>query len=481
MTTNVKLTAMTAAADTFRKATANTRYLARPVDWVVERMGEHAWSKQVEVMNALVDHRRVAVKSAHGTGKSHLASRAAAHWLDTHPVGEAFVVTTAPTASQVRAVLWRYIGQAHRKANLPGRVTQIEWWIGPELVGFGRKPSDYSESAFQGIHARYVLVIIDEACGIPEQLWIAADALTTNPDCRILAIGNPDDPSSHFRKVCDSKLWHTIRISAYDSPNFTEEEVPEALAAQLISKSWAEEKATEWGIESPIYIAKVLGEFPPEDPDSVVRLTDVMRCRMVPDTPRTSREQLPVELGVDIGAGGDETVIRERRGVVAGREWRSRDRNPERVTQLIHQAVIETGATAVKIDSIGIGWGIVGSVRTSLGHASSGTRVVAVNVGQSPTDRDRYINLRAELWWTVGRLLSQNNGWDLSQMENADTTISQLVTPKWFASDGGKIKVEPKADVIDRLGRSPDNADALLLAFYQGGSAASAFLEMLVR
>lgn len=64
-----------------------------------------------------------------------------------HPPGEAFVVTTAPTTAQVEAILWRYIGAAHRKADLPGRVTlDAKWYIGQELVGYGRKPADYDQA-----------------------------------------------------------------------------------------------------------------------------------------------------------------------------------------------------------------------------------------------------------------------------------------------------------------------------------------------
>ena len=176
-------------------------YAHNPVGWVTERLKQIVWSKQSEIMLSIRDNRRTAVRSCHGVGKSHTASLVAAWWLDTHPPGEAFVVTSAPTFAQVRAILWRYIRRTHRRGKLAGRVNQTEWHIDDELVAFGRKPADHDESAFQGIHARYVLVILDEACGIPEQLWIAADALTTNADCRILAIGNPDNPSSHFRKV----------------------------------------------------------------------------------------------------------------------------------------------------------------------------------------------------------------------------------------------------------------------------------------
>lgn len=438
-----------------------------PVLWVEDRLAEHVWSKQSEVMHALKAHRRVAVRSCHGVGKSHIASRAAAWWLDAHPPGSAFVVTTAPTFPQVRAILWRYIRQAHRAGDLPGKVNQTEWQLDGDLVAFGRKPSDYDESAFQGIHARYVLVILDEACGIPEQLWIAADALTTNSDCRMLAIGNPDDSASHFAKVCaPTSLWHTVSISAYDSPNFTGEQVPDELRHVLISREWAEEKRLEWGEDNPIYRAKVLGEFSADDPGRVVRGSDVAACRVHADTPRTNEELLPVELGVDVGGGGDETVIRERRGIQAGREWREYSDQPHTIAPLILRCIRESGATVVKIDEIGVGRGVIGELENFRREGRHDATIIGVNVSEKARDDAQFENVRAELWWEIGRLMSQNREWDLSSMDNADTTVAQLLEPKWMVGARGRIQIEKKDDIRKRLGRSPDNADALLLAFY---------------
>jgi hypothetical protein len=470
-------------------AANRARWAADPVLWINDRLREHVWSKQAEIMGSLRVHRRTAVRSSHGVGKSHIASRAAAYWLDVHEPGEAFVVSTAPTFPQVRAILWRYIGQAHRRGDLTGRVNQTEWHIGNELVGYGRKPADHDEGGFQGIHARKVLVIIDEACGVPEQLWHAADALTTNDGCRILAIGNPDNPASFFRSVCDSPFWHTIGISAYDSPNLTGENVPAELAELLISRTWVEEKLAEWGADSPLFLSKVLGEFPVDDPDKTIRWSDLVACQIPPDEPYAPADLTPVELGVDVAGGGrDETVIRERRGSVAGREWTHREDDPEKVAAHVVAAVIESGATCVRIDSTGIGWGVVGLIRRGLrdlGHTS--VRVVAVNASSKAvanTARDSagrpvtgFDNVRAEMWWN-GRELARTGRFDLSEMANADTTLAQLAEPRWNINpESGRIRIEAKDDVISRLGRSPDNADALLLAFYEPVGQGKAFTE----
>lgn len=455
-------------------------YATDPALWASERLGEFFWSKQVEIAQSVVEHRRTAVKSCHDVGKSFSAARIAAWWLDTHPAGEAFVVTTAPTFPQVRAILWREIGKAHRKGKLPGRVNQTEWWLGEEMVAFGRKPSDYDEAAFQGIHARYVLVIIDEACGIPEQLWVAAGALVTNDDSAILAIGNPDDPTSRFAKVCQpGSGWNVIRIQASESPNFTDEEVPDTLGPLLISQAYLDDLIADGcGPGTPIWTSKVEGDFPEDSEDSVVRASSVSKCRIAKEF--DPEATVAVELGVDVGGSekGDQTVIRERRGNRAGRRWAIRSAESEIVADEILKAIVETGATRVKIDSIGIGWGVAGHLTRMGEEGKHHATIVKVNVGSASGRPERFPKLRDEIWWEVGRMHSENGTWDLSEID--DRTAVELSAPKWGPDPQGRIKVEPKKDTRERLGRSPDDADALLLAFYSGGGAASTYLEQVL-
>ncbi|MFD0469918.1 hypothetical protein ACFQ0B_17490 [Nonomuraea thailandensis] len=153
--------------------------------------------------------------------------------------------------------------------------------------------------------------------------------------------------------------------------------------------------------------------------------------------------------------------------MVAGREWRKHTDRPEEIAPLIKMAIRETGATKVKIDSIGVGFGVIGELRND--KALRNVQIIGVNVGEKASRPDRFANLRAEIWWEVGRGLSERRGWDLSAMENGDTTVAQLLEPQWDADPTGRIRVEKKEEVIKRLGRSPDNADALLLAFHNGG------------
>lgn len=364
--------AVRSATAELRRREQARRWYDDPAAWVTERLGEDSWSKQAEVLRAVAEYPLVAVQSAHSTGKSHGASRLVGWFLDTRPSGQAFVVTTAPTNDQVRAILWRYIGQMWNAHELPGWVTQdAKWKFGTELVAYGRKPSDYDESAFQGIHAKHLLIILDEACGVPEQLWIAADSLATSVDSHILAIGNPDTTSSHFYRVCTTEPgWHRIKISALDTPNFTDEPVSDQMRDTLVQRSWVEDKRMRWGEASPLYRAKVLGEFA-DDADGLIPLSWVVAAnqRWLDWQEKTDHryEQPPgrIILGVDVGhLGGDETVIATRQGWVIKEieAWRYAD-------TMTTAALVETRLRAygqssmAVIDSVGVGAGVLDRLR----------------------------------------------------------------------------------------------------------------------
>lgn len=261
--------AIAAAVVKLKAERSHTRYVDDPVGFIRGPLKEHPWSKQREIAEAVRDHRHVAVRSAHDTGKSFIASRLVAWWLSAHEPGDAFVVTTAPSFEQVRAILWREINRAKKNGHLPGETNQTEWWIDGEIVAYGRKPADYDETGFQGIHSRYVLIVLDEASGIPPQLWTAVETLATNENSRILAIGNPDDPLSDFKKKCDAlSNWHVIHVDGLETPNFTGEviaddpDIDALIKESLLSKTWVEERRAEWGEGSPLWQAKVRGAFP---------------------------------------------------------------------------------------------------------------------------------------------------------------------------------------------------------------------------
>jgi len=372
-------------------------------------------------------------------------------------------VTSAPTARQVRAILWKEIGRAHAR-GLPGRTTQTSWFLDvpgskEEMVAFGMKPSDTDPSAFQGIHARWVLVLFDEACGIPggtdgqsHSLWEAADSLLANDESRFLAIGNPDDPTAEFAKCCKpGSGWNVLGIGYADTPNFTGEEIPENLHHLLIGKKYVEEKRKKWGENNPLFISKILGKFPERSTDSLIPMSWILAAQ--------ARELEPIganELGVDVGAGGDKNVVAHRRGPVV--RIIRRDQEPDTMVSCgnLVADIKATETTVAKVDYIGIGRGMVDRGK------ELDQPVLGINVGQSPRDKESFANLRAEAYWGLRERFMEG---DIDIDELDEDLAAQLVELRFKRSSSGKTLIEEKSEMKKRLGHSPDDSDAVMLAF----------------
>ncbi len=447
-------------------------YANDPVGWAQDIRQVFLWSLQREVARALVIHKRVAVKSCHGVGKTFLAGGVLIPWwVDSHPIGSARVLSTAPSNDQVRTLLWHEVNQAHAAGGLPGRVNQTEWWIDTTMVAFGRKPDDKKPGAMVGLHSEFNLIVLDEADGVADALWTAANALATNESSRILAIGNPDTAGSRFEKVCrPGSGWHVITISAFDSPNFTDEPVPDKLRRVLVDQSYVDSMVKDHGVDSPEYSSKVLGEFPESNANTVIPKQILARAREArPVDPDTLT---PVVLGVDVGAGGDRSVIRTRRGFrLTSEVWRSRHDDPLKLQEEILEAQRITQASEVHIDANGVGWAVAGHIQRALNKRALQTgklvKVYPIHTGGGSTDPKRFKNLRAESWWLF-RELCQDQSIDLQMLDDDDPLLEELVEPRWSQDAFKRIVIEKKDEVRKRLERSPDDADAAILAFTIG-------------
>lgn len=460
-----------AAVDAFDELQrSHIDYTTDPVRWASEEADTFLWSKQREVVESVRDNTRTAVHSCHNVGKTFTAAVTAAWWIASHPPGEAFVLTTAPTAPQVKALLWREIGRLHGRARLLGRVNLTEWYIpndagGEELVAFGRTTSKDNEAAFQGVHSRYVLVILDEASGVDSKIWDAAESIASNRFSRILAIGNPDLPYSPLATACaPDSPYNVIHIGIEHAPAVTGEDVPDSLLDYLISPDWAEDRRHAWGEESALYQAKVLGQFPTgaTDPWRVISEVHAANCRYI----EPAYDPEPVRVGgIDVGAGADRTVIVERVNDAVGRIESFTERDPELAVARLLDTIERWGLSRVNVDIIGVGWGVVGSLRKGMKQRQMTTAVEGVSFARKSNYPKRFANIRAEAWWH-GRELSRDGAWSLAALD--DDAIAELTMPRYLEDRQGRIQIEPKDDVKERLGRSPDIADALLLAFFDG-------------
>jgi hypothetical protein len=444
------------AADLWTTRVKRKSYLTDPEAWAEDRLQARLWSKQREIVQSVVEHRRTAVQSSHGPGKSFIAGMLAAWWIDTHPPGEAMVVTTAPTHRQVHGILWEEIRKQHRKGDLPGRVLMTDqWYLGDSLIGEGRKPADHDADGFQGTHRRYVLVILDEACGVPENLYTGAESITTNEHCRILAIGNPDDPASPFATACKPNSdWHTIRISTFDTPNFTGEEIPPELVDLLPSKTWQEGRLKKWGADSPLYQSKVLGEFPESSEDTLIPLSWIIRAQNNEVEPRKFDES---KFGVDVARfGSDRTTVYHNHG---GRIRLKLDTSKQATTQTAGQVAIlwkELRTSAINVDGVGVGGGVVDMLD------DDGYPVNDMQAGGGSSAPDKFLNARAEWYWAL-RVAFEQNRIDLDPED--EDLAAQLSSVRYKHTRRGQIQIESKEDMKKRGMPSPDRADAVMLAW----------------
>lgn len=444
------------------------RHRQDPAAWARERLGAFLWSKQVEIAASVATNRRTAVKSCHGVGKSWSAGMLAAWWIDTHPVGEAIVVSTAPTYKQVHAVLWEEIRKQHRAGKLDGTVTLTdEWKIDGQLVGMGRKPADHDEHGFQGIHRRYVLAIIDEACGVPKNLYTAVEAITTNADCRILAIGNPDDPNTEFGAVCKpGSGWAVMQIASQDSPNFTGEQVPDQLRHVLPTPLWVADAAKRWGVDSPLYQSKVLGEFPEISENTLIPASWITAAQSrFDDTP----PEHPLVFGVDVARyGTDQTILLQREGQRAQVVKTMASSSTVQVTSETAALLQRMPGSVAHVDDSGVGGGVTDQL------IANGWPTVPLIAGSAARDPVRYINARAEWYWGLRQTFQDGH----IAIDPADDELAaQLTAIRYEYNPRGQIKIESKDDMAKRGMPSPDRADALMMAFAVPPAPPQAFTD----
>jgi hypothetical protein len=477
----------------------STKYQTDPRAWVEERAREYIWEIQARILESIRDHKNTAIRSCHGSGKSHIVSRAICWWLDpnVHALGSAFAVTTAPSWPQIEAILWRYIRKLHTKMSLPGRVTlDCQWHMSDqrtqryrvgdrteELIAMGRKPADYDENALQGIHARYVLGVIDEANGVPKQLYDAMLAITTNDTSRVVAIGNPDDPGSHFAEITrPGTNWNVIDIPAFITPNISDrlaveldlppndrllrqrynvirEDVPEDVKDELVSENWIRERAKDWGVGSPLWESRVMGRFPLITDDTLISPA------MLEKSYQCHHPGLELgQYGVDIARyGQDKSSMYRNRGfqIRLHKEWGKRD--TEESADIVENELRKHGPTRppVNIDAIGVGSGVFDKLRRR-GH-----NVRAIYGSESARNKRRFKNRRAEMYWTLRTLMDEG----AIDLDPDDTSLAaQLGSIRWWEDSAGRIVVESKDDMRSRGLPSPDKADAVAMSILKHGS-----------
>lgn len=492
------------------------KWASDPVAWAEDFMGLQLWSKQREILYSIRDNHNTAVAAGHSVGKSYVAAVAVMWWIDTHPVRETFIASTAPSFEQVN-ILWDNIRtlfavakERHEKYStliaqgedlgefawsdhaFPGNITYDNKWSLKDgtTLGQGRKPPDSKgDIAFQGRHATYLLAIGDEAAGITKDFLDALGNIATGEHNRVLLIANPTDPNCAMAQKWNQGLstWNLMHISVFDAPTVTHEEGFDlSRAGGMSGWDYINEKKEEWGEDDPRYISRVLGQWAFDSGNTLFSEEDIqkaIRTHVLPDP--NSR----IELGVDVGRAleGDPSFVYsmqwgevweldpETNKPVTGTgekgmkirhvtSWRGvplssyRADNPGQAQQL-HDLARGIGASVIKIDASGHGKGVIDPLATDLNRGNY--TVIEVWGSYPSSDKRSYENIRAENAFRL-KDLCFNGKVDL---DPDDTELHEEMRGVLYDfTDKGARKLEGKDSMKRKGKKSPDRFDAVWYA-----------------
>lgn len=453
-----------------QKVTAKLReWRDHPLIFVKEAIGVTPSAQQADALVKYNKTKRMTIRSGHGTGKDALASWLIIHFLSTRPFPK--VVCTAPTAHQLADVLWSEISKWLRKSVLSEEFIiqkdkifhkehQKEWWAVGRTASVRASAEDQAET-IAGFHGDHLLIVVDEASGVPDPVYIPLEGAMTQEDNRVLLIGNMTKNTgyfydSHFHPKI-SQSWTKLHWDSRNSTNVTDDMV-----------SYFREK---YGEDSNIFRIRVAGDPPDESDNTLIPLSWALSCVDAAEDPG----EQPLYLGVDVARyGEDKTIILPRRGINIYAWDEFQGMNTTEVGGATLRMFHELEASGIAVDSIGIGAGVADWLKSRPG----GIGVVAeVNVAESSSDQKKYFRLRDELWWKLRERI-QRGGMRFpcataKEREMSNDLCNELAAPTYTFSGNGAIKVESKRELKNRGIPSPNIADALCLTehFYMTAEA----------
>jgi len=393
--------------------------------------------------------RKISVRSGHGVGKSTVASWAMIWYMLTR--GPAKIVVTAPTSSQLYDALFAELKRWVKELpnawgdRLEVKTDRIEMRAAPQESFISARTSRAEQpEALQGVHSDHVMLVADEASGIPESVFEAAAGSMSGHNAVTILLGNPTKSSGFFfdthNRLKDE--WWTRRVSCYDS--------------KRVSDAYIKDMASRYGEESNAFRVRVLGEFPRTDDDTLIGV-ELVDSAFHRDVETTDTQTV---WGLDVARfGTDATALAKRKGnaVTEIRKWRGLDlmQTTGAVVAEYEAMKPEDRPVEILVDSIGLGAGVVDRLR-ELNLPARG-----INVAESPAMGTIYVNLRAELWGKMKAWLEKRD----CKIPKDESLLAELVSPRYSFNSNGKMKLESKDEMRKRGIGSPDMADALALTF----------------
>jgi hypothetical protein len=429
--------------------------------------GPRKWQRQIlsdlrdhiKANNGKVDFdtARLAIASGRGIGKSALVSWLTI-WMLSSRIGSTTIVS-ANSEAQLRSVTWAEITKwlamslnSHWFEIAATRIMPAKWLT--ELVERdlkkgtrywsveGRLWSEENPDAYAGVHNfDGVMLIFDEASGIPDSIWSVSDGFFTEntPHRFHLAFSNPRRNTGYFYETFHSKraFWTTRVIDARD--------------VEGTDKNLYQRIIDEYGPDSYQASVEVYGNFPSEGDDQFIGSTLVDDA--VKRTPARDATA-PIVIGVDPARfGADATVIAVRQGRDILELRRHRGADTMEVAGHVIDAIEQYKPALVCIDEGGLGAGVVDRLKEQR------YKIRGVNFGNKAKNQTMWGNKRAEMWGAMRDWLKTGH------IPSDRFLKTDLISPRTKPDSKGTLFLESKKDMKARGLASPDAADAIAVTF----------------
>lgn len=490
------------------------RFQKNPKLFFTEVLGVTLESYQEEILLKIANNERVAISACHDLGKTFLFARAVIWFVSCFPYCK--VITTAPTYNQVKNILWAEIRSAYSRSKFPlgGKMNLTEWQVTPDgdwfALGFtprnelSGEAGQGTQSSFQGFHAPHILVMFDEATGVPHPIWTMAEGILTSASVKFLVIGNPTSRASEFYKCFQSAAWAKVKLNCFHSPNLIangvnniadlikeidavrsmgDTDAQEYMKAYVAPKPWllslkwvvAMGLPSKWGITHPLFVSKVLGEFPTDSDGTLIPLGYVEEAQRRVAWPAPGDRKC---IGVDVARfGSDATVLTATHGAKFIKAKPLIKMGTVEVVgniiAFIKDVFGDEGCDVIIIDETGVGGGVVDLCRAAQSDDTikRNTYVRGVQFGagvecgisacdHKSCEKSKYVNLKARMFGLLAADLKDN-----LTLPDEDVYLDELPTIIYKYNAKGQMFIESKDEYKKRTGRkSPDHADSLALA-----------------
>ena len=429
----------------------------KPSSMVRELFGVEPDAWQEEILDIFPTKPRIAMQACKGPGKSTVLAWLAWNFLLTRPHPK--IAATSISADNLADGLWTEMAKWQAKSILLQQTftwtkTRIfandhpETWFMTARTWSRSADKDQQANTLAGLHADYILFILDESGGIPEAVMAAAEAaLSTGIEMHILQAGNPThlDGPLYRAATLERRLWYIKEITGDpDDPQ----------RSPRVSIQWAKDQIEKYGRDNPWVLVNVFGKFPPSSINSLIGPDEVVEAMG-----RFYRQHdigdVALVLGVDVAREGDDSsVIFPRRGIQAFMPKKYRNIDSTQGAGIVSRMWDDQTVDMAFIDNTGgFGSGWIDQLRLL------GKTPVGIHFSSEAHQKERYYNKRTEMYFDAVQWIK-----DGGALPNVPELVAALTRTTYsFSKD--RLLLEPKEIVKVKLGYSPDDADAFALTF----------------